>query len=225
MKIKKIIRKIIDPRSKTAFIIQIKPNSKLLDVGCGNNSVKIIKSIKEDIDYTGIDVGDYNLTSESKALMENYIICSASDFSDEIKKHGKYNYIVSSHNLEHCDDWKKTVESMCAATDINGMMYISTPNTKSTTFISRGGTLNFFDDSTHKEPIDFNTLKNLLEKNNMDIVYAKNGHNTIATKFIGFLQEAISRKKNKVLTFTWAYWGFESVIWAKKINKKSSLKF
>jgi SAM-dependent methyltransferase len=216
MKIKKIVRKILDPHSKTAFILQMKSKSKVLDVGCGNNSAEIIKSIKENIDYTGIDVGDYNLSKKSKDLMENYIVCSSIDFADEIKKHGKYNYIISSHNLEHCDDWKKTVESMCEATDNNGMIYISTPNSKSTTFESRGGTLNFFDDSTHKEPIDFNVLKTLLGKKNMGIVYAKEGHNTAATKFIGFLQEKISQKRNRVLTYTWAYWGFESVIWAIK---------
>jgi 2-polyprenyl-3-methyl-5-hydroxy-6-metoxy-1,4-benzoquinol methylase len=220
MKLKKILRSLIDPYCKVSFLLKVKPNSNLLDVGCGNNSVKLIKSLATNVNYTGIDVGDYNLDPAVKKDINKYIVCKPSEFSNEIKKIGLYDYVISSHNLEHCDDWQATVRSMCLATIQNGMIYIATPSEKSIDFPNRAGTLNFFDDKTHKLPINFMRLKEILKENDMEVIYEKNCHNTKITKILGFLQEMKSRKLNRVLTFTWAYWGFESIIWAKKIKDK-----
>ncbi len=216
MKIKKYLRSIIDPYSKISFILKIKKNSKILDIGCGNNSVKLIKSIVSNVNYTGIDISDYNLDEQAKKQINKYILSSPNMFHEEIKNHGEYDYIISSHNLEHCNDWKKTAESMCKATAKKGMLFISTPSVKSLTFPSRAGTLNFYDDETHNIPVNITELKDIIKANGMEIIYFKDGHSTKLTRLIGMIQEMKSIRNNRVLSFTWAYWGFESIIWAVK---------
>ena len=197
--IKKIIRSIIDPYGKISFYVKTKKNSSMLDVGCGNNQVALIKSINHTINYSGIDIGDYNLSNSSKNAMDNYILCDPEEFSIEIKNHGKYDYVVSSHNLEHCNDWRETAKSMCDATLKNGLLFISTPSKKTIKFPNREGTLNFYDDSTHNEPVNFFELKKILTYNNIEIVYCKDGHNSFFTYIIGFFQEFKSKRVNRVL--------------------------
>lgn len=111
----------------------------MLDVGCGNNSVQVVKSVQDNIYYTGIDVGDYNLDKISKKNIDEYILSDPENFAKEIEASGKFNYVISAHNLEHCNHWRETVRSMCIATSKDGMLFISTPSSQSINLPSRGG--------------------------------------------------------------------------------------
>ena len=58
----------------------------MLDVGCGNNSPRIAKSIRPDIYYVGVDVGDYNQENGSIECADEYIVNRIPELSD----HNKY---------------------------------------------------------------------------------------------------------------------------------------
>ena len=104
---------IVDPRySRNNFYKIIDKKGYLLDVGCGNNSPYIMKSMFPDIYYTGIDIGDYNQTAPN--LADEYIIADPNKFADTILNlDKKYDTVISSHNLEHCNDREKTLEAGC----------------------------------------------------------------------------------------------------------------
>jgi SAM-dependent methyltransferase len=112
-----IIVKIIFPKSKWDFLLQCKKrynnrNQKLLDVGCGNNSVYKVKRFNPNCYYIGLDVGDYNVKSQYKSMMDRYIVTSPEKFADEIENLDKVDVIISSHNIEHCIEPDKVCENM-----------------------------------------------------------------------------------------------------------------
>jgi hypothetical protein len=91
------------PNGKVHFLTKLHANSSILDVGCGNNSPYLVKSILLSSIYTGIDIGDYNQTKPNRA--DHYIVTAPEDFADRIAQFDAcFDAIISSHNLEHCND-------------------------------------------------------------------------------------------------------------------------
>jgi ubiquinone/menaquinone biosynthesis C-methylase UbiE len=94
----------------------------LLDVGCGNNSPYDIKKEYPDIIYTGIDVGDYNQTKLN--IVDNYIIVKPEYFSRAIENIPElFDTVISSHNLEHCNNRDKTLDAMIKVLKLGGYLY------------------------------------------------------------------------------------------------------
>jgi ubiquinone/menaquinone biosynthesis C-methylase UbiE len=204
------------PRCKKRFLEIINRNGKLLDVGCGYYSAYDTKMICSKIFYTGIDIVDYNQKMPNMA--DEYIVTTPEKFADTIiNLNKKYDTVISSHNLEHCNDREKTLEAMIKVLKPNGYLFLSFPSELSIYFPSRKGTLNYYDDSTHKgKPPDFTGIIQILNKNNMKIIFSCKSYKPFFTHKIGFLFEWKSKQDREVKRWTWAYWGFEAIIWAKK---------
>jgi 2-polyprenyl-3-methyl-5-hydroxy-6-metoxy-1,4-benzoquinol methylase len=214
---KKIIQKIIEPRySKSSFLKRINHKGKLLDVGCGNNSPYHIKKEYPDIIYTGIDVGDYNQTKPN--LADNYTIVKPESFAEAIENMPElFDTVISSHNLEHCNDRDKTFDAMIKVLKPGGYLFISFPTEKSVGFPPRRGSLNYYDDKSHKDkPPNYDKIIATLKKNNVQIIFAHKSYKPFFFYLLGFLQEWKSKKDKEVKRWTWAYWGFETIIWARK---------
>jgi ubiquinone/menaquinone biosynthesis C-methylase UbiE len=214
---KKIIRGILEPpHSRDKFMKTINQKGKLLDVGCGNNSPYNIKSQFPCIIYTGIDVGDYNQTKPN--LADYYIITSPETFADKISEfENEFDTAICSHNLEHCNDKNKTLEAITRALKSEGYLYLSFPSENSVNFPHRAGCLNYYDDPSHKDiPPRFNEIIEKLKKQNMEIIFAAKSYKPLFMYIRGLLNEYKSKKEKIVKVGTWAYWGFETIIWAKK---------
>ena len=199
------------------FLKTINTKGLYLDVGCGNNSPLIIKSMFPDIYYVGIDVGDYNQTKSNPA--DEYIITDPDEFSDTIEKiDKKFDTVISSHNLEHCNDRTKTLAALIKALKPDGYLYLSFPAGKSILFPGpRIGCLNYYDDYTHKEkPPDFYKTIGQLKENGMEILFSSKSYKPSLMYIIGALTEWESKRDKEIKMGTWAYWGFETIIWAKK---------
>lgn len=218
MSFKKAVGKIIKPRyGRDGFLKKINPKGELLDVGCGNNSSYYIKNQQPNIIYTGIDIGDYNQTKPN--LADHYIITTPEKFSETIANLPTlFDAVVSAHNLEHCSDREKTLDAMIKVLKPGGYMFLSFPTEASVHFPGpRKGTLNYYDDKTHKgTPPKYKEVIAKLEQNNMKIVFARKSYKPFFLYCIGFLMEWKSKKDKEVRSWTWAYWGFETIIWAKK---------
>ena len=212
-------KKFLLPHDKHIFLLQLARDCKILDVGCGSNSSYHIKRILPSCNYTGIDVADYNNTMPR--LHDKYIIVNPEDFAEEIYKFTEYfDAVLSTHNIEHCNDRQKTIDAMLKAIRPGGQLYMLFPSEVSVDLPSRGGCLNYFDDPTHKgSPPDFKDLINNIRFHNFDIVFAAKRYRPLKMVVSGFLNERKSRKENKVMNGTWAYYGFESLIWAKRVSR------
>ena len=78
--------------------------TKMLDVGCGNNSIRRIRKYCSNVYYTGLDIGDYNLEEQSKKEIDEYVVVDSDSFANEIlRRENCEDVVISSHNIEHCE--------------------------------------------------------------------------------------------------------------------------
>jgi SAM-dependent methyltransferase len=210
------LKAMMRSRGKAAFIASLAPNARVLDIGCGNNSPYMTKKLLPGCHYTGVDVGDYNQKRPNVA--DEYVVCDPQHFAKAIEALPKnYDAVISSHNLEHCNDRYQTLSAMTKSLAQLGMLYLSFPSEQTTEFPSRDGTLNYFDDSTHKSnPPSLATVMDVLQSSDMDVDFCSSQYQPIIYRIMGAIVEPISRSRKKVMLGTWEYYGFETVLWATK---------
>ncbi len=210
---------LLHPRRKMAFIFSIPKSAKVLDVGCGNSSPVITTTARPDLRYTGLDVCDYEQASPASDYSEEYLVVSPENFAAEIaKRPNSYDAVICCHNLEHCTQQDQVLVAMLRSLRKNGTIFLAFPCADSIRFPSREGTLNFFDDKTHTTPPDFSKIIGTLRDEGFKVTFARRRYRPWRLFMIGLVLEPISRMKKKVIRGTWSLYGFESIIWAKKIR-------
>ncbi len=222
MQLSRYLKGLLRPNGKTHFMLSLDSHASILDVGCGNNSPFQVKSILPGSTYTGVDVGDYNQTKPNKA--DRYIISSPAGFTDALRQfREEFDAVVSSHNIEHCDDREGTFNAMLDATKPGGKVYVSFPCAASVRFPRRAGTLNYYDDATHKHlPPDFDELVKVLGSSGFRIEHATRHHRPALFWLLGLLVEPVSRWRKRVMRGTWEFYGFESIIIARKVGRDAA---
>jgi SAM-dependent methyltransferase len=211
---------IFSPYGKISFIKRYIPNKgKVLDVGCGNNSPFRTKSLRPDIRYVGLDVGMCNQIADPSIYADELIITSPEDFASRIAKYtDEFDAVISAHNLEHCNDYEGVLFNMLKSVNGGGYLYLSFPCEDSVNFPSRKGTLNFYDDKTHRNIIRYKSVADTIKNSGFDIVFGRRNYKPFLLYLIGLLCEPVSILLKKVIpcSATWAFYGFETVIIAKK---------
>ena len=218
MMIKQSLQMLLMKNKKVSFLKKLNQNAHILDVGCGNNSPFKTKKVLKDCFYTGIDIDDYN--QSSKELADKYIVADRLTFHQSIEKlNGQFDAVISAHNLEHCDKREETLLAMLAALKVGGLIYLAFPCEASVNFPSRKGTLNYYDDKSHQDaPPDLEWVLKQLKSNNFRVVRLVPRNRPMLVRFIGFLFEPLSSFTKKIYPGTWEYYGFETIIWAKKLS-------
>jgi cyclopropane fatty-acyl-phospholipid synthase-like methyltransferase len=215
---KSALHKIIRRHGKTSFIFGLPAGAKILDVGCGNDSPARIKSARPDLWYIGLDVGDYN-QKESRAIADEYVITEPELFAERIRDfEGGVDAVISAHNLEHCNQPDKVITAMAAALRPGGRLYLSFPCEKSVHFPHRKGTLNFYDDETHRSVPEWAAVLDSIHGAGLRVDYAAQQSRSLAMALFGLLLEPISSTRGRVMRGTWDLYGFESIIWATRPN-------
>ena len=192
---------------------------RLLDLGCGNDSVRRVRlHCGQDIVYSGLDVGDYNLNDDSKTEMNEYVVVQPEQFAETILRwENQEDIVISSHNLEHCNEPDVVLKNITRALKKGGYLYMAFPSEESVNF-PKGfqGCLNFYDDPTHQKVPEWEKTINTLKENGMKIIYQSKNYQPEIMKQVGEINWDMSNEMKRVLPGIWAYFGFESIIWAKK---------
>lgn len=201
---------------KHSFVGGLRPSCAILDVGCGNNSPQNVKGILPRCFYTGIDVGHYN--QQNPNVADKYVITTPEGFANEISNYKEcFDAVISSHNLEHCNDRDGTLLAMLGAVKPGGVIYLSFPCEDSVSFPKRKGTLNYYDDDTHKGvPPSFDGVLLKIQASGFDVHVKVRNYRPTLLRMVGWLLEPISKRSKRVLRGTWEFYGFESIIWAQK---------
>lgn len=208
---------LFNPRGRNGFLVELPRNARVLDVGCGNDSPRNFKALRPDIHYAGLDVGDCRQPIDPRSVADEYVIVEPHDFCAAIARFGtRFDAVVSAHNLEHCDDQRGVVAAMVDALVPGGRLFIAFPSAASKSFPTRAGCLNFFDDPTHNEVPDFEMVCRLLSERGMEIEYRAKRYRPPLKFALGLGLEPVSALRRKVMPGTWALYGFESIIWARK---------
>jgi SAM-dependent methyltransferase len=218
MSIKDLAYRVLLPYDKMPFLRRLPPDFAVLDVGCGNNSPYAIKSVFPRCVYTGLDIGDYNQTTPN--LADHYIVTTPEGFAGEIAKFRDcFDVVLSTHNLEHCNDPHAVVACMAGAARVGGYVYLRFPSEISVSLPSRGGTLNFYDDPTHAQaPPRYDEVVAGLVANGCDVVFGRRFYRPAFNLLRGWWNERRSRREDRILPGTWAYHRFETLILARKVR-------
>ena len=222
LKIKTLIKIILRPRGKFAFLSEIPKDSSILDVGCGNNSPLLVKSLLPNSYYVGLDVSEYNTNNASKTIADEYILSDPDKFvTSIISIKRKFDAIISSHNLEHCDDRLGTINAMISKLNNEGKIFLSFPSKESINFPKRIGALNYYDDSTHKDlPPNFDLILDMMKEKGLKIIYSQSSYKPIILHFIGHFTNLVSFFTKRIHLGVWEKWGFEAIIIAENKNLK-----
>ena len=210
-------QRVFNPRGRDRFLSGLPQKACVLDVGCGNDSPRVFKATRPDLHYVGLDVGDCRQPVDPRSFADEYVIVEPQDFRDAIEDFGpRFDGIVSSHNLEHCDDPDGVVLAMAKALAPGGQLYLAFPTAASKKFPSRKGCLNFFDDPTHTRVPDYQKVCKLLSEAGLEIDFNREPYRPPLKFVLGLGLEPISALRAKVMPGTWALYGFEAVIWARR---------
>ena len=214
-----MLARIVRPRGRSAFLQQLSGSPKILDVGCGNDSPIRTKRIRPDCVYTGLDIADYHQSLAAIKAADNYLLCRPEEFASTLSSmRNSADAVISAHNIEHCLEPEHVLVAMCDALTENGRMFLSFPAAASVDFPSRAGTLNYFDDPTHRDVPDLGRLLKILAHKGLKIDFVAERYRPPLLFLLGMVLEPLSMllKKNMPLGSTWAFYGFETVIWARR---------
>ena len=220
IKLKKYFRSLLRPREKDAFVLSLPIGARLIDVGCGNNSLFRIKDLRPDLYYVGLDIQDYIQSDSSKSVADEYVLVEPDFFLDAIESQAvSADAILSAHNLEHCEHRFSVLKAMCDALKPGGILYLSFPSEASAHLPSRYGTLAYHDDPTHVGmPPSWAEVIEVLRLNGLNIEFACARYRPFIPFLIGAVLEPWSKLSKRLAPIgsTWALYGFETVIWARK---------
>ena len=95
---------------------------------------------------------------------------------------------------------------------------MSFPCEASVSYPKRNGCLNYHDDPTHKgAPPDFGKLLGMVSGAGFVIEFSARNYKPKMLWLIGLVSEPLSRLSKQVLRGTWEFYGFESIIIARKL--------
>lgn len=206
------------PRGKLGFLRSLIRDARVLDVGCGNNSPRESKLLRPDVFYAGVDVGDFNQTASIEHA-DRYIITPPPRFAATIGEFaGQMDAVVSNHNIEHCDEPDAVLRAMVASLRPGGRIFMAFPCEESVGFPRRRGTLNFFDDYTHKTVPRWDEILARLRAEGLTIEYACRRYRPLVLALVGLLLEPLAALTGRNMPggVGWALYGFESIIWARR---------
>jgi SAM-dependent methyltransferase len=210
-----LLARLLREKGKSAFIYSLPQKAKVLDVGCGNNSPIRFKTKRPDCYYIGLDVADYNQEANARESAQEYILTEPEHFPAAIRRFEcQVDAVISSHNLEHCEAPAEVMDAMLKCLKPGSRLYLSFPCEESVRFPKRRGTLNFFDDPTHKVVPNWENTISKIAQEGLVIDFCAKRYRPRLLAAIGLLLEPWSALVGRVASGTWALYGFESVIWA-----------
>lgn len=143
---------------------------RILDAGAGKDDARIAKALFADCRFEGYNIADIGDARASGFDVYHRTDLNRSDLAGS--PDGAYDYVVSSHTLEHLEDGRRLVARLCDKVKPGGYLYLEWPSEKSRHFPLRGFGLNFFDDPTHVRTFAPEEIAGIARAQGFDIDHA-----------------------------------------------------
>jgi len=203
----------------------IPPTATVLDIGCGNHSPQQIKHLFPELYYIGVDVEEYNIDEADKIAANEFHFVGRDSFISDLRDqlNQQADLIIVSHVLEHAYEPYHLLEYLSTLLKVRGYMYLAFPAEESVAFPSRPGTLNFFDDPSHRWLPPFIEVLNRCMRLGLRPIFVRKRYRHPVLCILGAIEHVLGPIW-KVLVgrrssfFAWHLFGFESIIIVQKIN-------
>jgi len=153
------------------FIKQfIKPEKKILDIGCGNASFISLFIISKE-KYVGIEK-DKEKCAEAKK--KGYpVLCADIELLSPQEIHSRFDVILAKDIIEHCSKPEQIMQYIHTHLNTTGSVFISVPSELS---------LLIWDDYTHQRGFSQRALSELLEDTGFKLIRFEKDHSLINFK-------------------------------------------
>ena len=128
--------------------IRPRPGLRILDIGCGRTSTALTLAEFPDALYLGLDMLDPAPFTVRPGVDYRRLDLER-DRLDPLAGQA-FDLIVISHVIEHLNNGLEVVAAAAALLAAGGVLYVEYPSLGSAMLPSMEGTLNFWDDPTHK---------------------------------------------------------------------------
>ncbi len=193
-------------------------NVRVLEIGIGNDSPINLKKVFPYAEYYGVDKDlNYNLSEKSlNSIHKFYQADLEKDSLIEIPNNF-FDYVIIAHVIEHIDNGEEIIKELTKKVKSGGGFYIEYPRKASAKFPSMKGTLNFYDDPTHKRFYEIDKLKEILAAEGFQII--KSGTKRDVSRIVGIpfmiLKSLVTLKYVRGSVF-WDLLGFAEFILGEK---------
>ena len=195
-----------------------KSDYTILDVGAGNHSASLFKTLSPECHYYGIDLDrNYNNNQYDFECMSDFYEMDLTELNFEAIPDDFFDVIRFSHVIEHLHNGELVVEALLPKLKRGGVTYIEYPSVRSIKFPSCKGTLNFYDDTTHIKLYPIHEILNILTRNNMKILKCgvkRDWKRIILMPMFAFID--LIRKKHISAGVFWDIFGFAEFVVARK---------
>ncbi len=142
----------------------------VLEAGAANGSPEMFFRYCKGYEYDAVDITKECVSEKGMKLVNKFFIADLEKDGLEEIPSGYYDYVTVAHVIEHLENGEEAVKNLSRKLKTGGLMYIEYPSEKSARFPSMKGTLNFYDDPTHKRFYDIQALMSLLVNEGFEIL-------------------------------------------------------
>lgn len=210
------IKRWINPRYSWLPGAVRRSGARILDVGAGALDGRLAKQY-----WPGSFIVGVNIEPEpAGGGFDNYIQVDLNKggLSGLGLERESFDYVVSSHLIEHIDDGPKAIDQMADLVRKGGLIYLEWPSEESLTCPIRGWGLNFFDDDTHVRTYSIDQVVTRLKDSGFEILSA--GHRRhlarMALAPVLALRRSLAQRRFILYDF-WDWTGFCVVVRARRL--------
>jgi SAM-dependent methyltransferase len=197
------------PRSLTIF------GGRIVDVGAGPLDGQLAKKFWPGCYMVGVNI-------EPEPVAGGFDEYHQIDLNKDDLSHlpaSSFDYVVSSHLIEHIDDGMKTVDQMADLVCKGGLLYLEWPSEHSTRFPIKGVGLNFFDDETHVRTYSVKQVVDQLQAKGFEIISSGPRHHIGRMLLAPALCLRRSLAEGRLRLYDlWDYTGFCIVVRARRLS-------
>ncbi len=142
---------------------------RILDVGAGPADARIAKRLFSSCNFVAVNIAP--LEDDRQCEFDAYHQVDLNGSQLTFLPDEGFDYVISSHTIEHLDDGRKTVAMLCDKVRPGGRIYIEWPSIESMCFPIRNLGLNFFDDPTHVRTFEIDEISDIVRSHGFLIQY------------------------------------------------------
>lgn len=191
----------------------LRPGTKILDVGCGNLAPYSTFDYYPQVIFSGIDWNDIAGRKDMEFFYQGDL--ENNPLREIPTNH--YDIINLSHIIEHISNGDFLIQTLISKLKPGGIIYIETPSEKSLHLPSMYGTLNFWDDSTHKKVYTLAELEKAVTQQNCQVISSQVRHNAKRILLMPlYIISTLIRDGRINATTVWDITGFAHYVIAQK---------